>query len=102
MRQALLRGQELSSVVARVAGKFGEPGLHPVDAGLDHAGRMSDAFGLAIDHPDDLAHFTDSVAERAETGLRRAAALDAGLDLGRDRAGLASKLSERRTDLTRR
>src|SRR5438067_1785580 len=99
MRQALLRGQELGTVIARVAGKFGEAGLHAVDACLDHACRMGDAFGLAIDHPHDLAHFTNGVAERAETGLRGATALDAGLDLGRDCARLASKFSERRTDL---
>ena len=52
--EPLLRLQQLAAIVARVAGEIGQPGLHPVDAGLDHVGRMGDALGLAVDHADDL------------------------------------------------
>ena len=69
--------------------------LHPVDAGLDEAGRMGDALGLAIDHRDDLGHFLDGVADLAEPGLG-AAALDAGLDLAGDGARLAGQLADGR------
>jgi hypothetical protein len=55
---------------------------------------MGDAFGLAVDHADDLADFADRVADLAEALLRGAAALDAGLDLGRDGARLAGQLAD--------
>ena len=64
-------GQQLAAVVARVAGEVGKARLHAVDAGLDHAGRVGDALGLAIDHADDLADFADRVADRAETATAR-------------------------------
>jgi len=51
---------------------------------------MSDTLGLAIDHADDLADFADRVADRPEPRLGGAAAFDAGLDFGRNGAGLAS------------
>ena len=102
MAEALLRLDQLAAIVAGVAGEFAEAGLHPVDTGLDEAGRMGDAFGLAVDHADDLGHFLDRVADLAEAGLGGAAALDAGLDLGGDGACLAGQLADGRGDLAGR
>src|SRR3954471_7323580 len=99
MAESLLRRQELAAVFARVARKIGEAGLHTIDAGLDHAGRMGDAFGLTVDHADDLAHFADRLADRAETRLGGAATLDAAFDLGRDGARLAGQLADRGRNL---
>ena len=65
-RQALLRLDQLPAIVARVAGEVGEARLDAVDAGLDQAGRMGDALGLAVDHRHDLGHFGDGVADLAE------------------------------------
>ena len=55
--QALLGLDQLAAIVAGIAGEAGQAGLDPVDAGLDHAGRMGDALGLAVDHADDLGDF---------------------------------------------
>ena len=55
--EALLRLDQLAAIVAGVAGEVGQAGLDPVDAGLDEAGRMGDALGLAVDHDDDLGDF---------------------------------------------
>ena len=52
--EALLGLDQLAAIVAGVAGEVGQAGLHPVDAGLDEAGRVGDALGLAVDHADDL------------------------------------------------
>ena len=90
------RLDQLAAIVAGVAGEIGQAGFDPVDAGLDQAGRMGDALGLAVDHADDLADFADRVADLAEAGLGGAAALDAGLDLGGDGAGLAGQLADGR------
>ena len=51
---------------------------------------------------DDLGHFLDRVADLAKARLGGAAALDAGLDLGRDGARLAGQLADGRGDLAGR
>ena len=102
MLETLLRLEKLAAVVAGVACEVGQAGLHAIDARLDHAGRMGDALGLAIDHRHDLGNFADRLADLAEAGLGGAAALDAGLDLGRDGACLAGQLTDRRGDLAGR
>src|SRR5687768_7410026 len=99
MLETLLRLKELAAVVAGVACKVGQAGLHAIDARLDHARRMGDALGLAIDHRYDLGNFTDGLADLAEAGLSGAAALDAGLDLGRHSTCLAGQLTDRGSDL---
>jgi hypothetical protein len=99
MGQALLGLDQLAAIVAGVTGKSGEASLHLIDARLDHVGRVSDAFGLAVDHADQLADFLHRVADLREAVLGLAAALDAGLDLGRDGAGFAGQLANGRSDL---
>src|SRR6476661_4828894 len=102
MREPLFGGEQLLAVFASVGGKVGEAGFHAVDAGLNHAGRVGDAFGLTVDHADDLADFADGVTDRTEARLGGAAALDAGLDLGRHRSGFAGQLADGRGDLAGR
>src|SRR4051794_5741743 len=100
--KAFLGGEELATVGARITGKFRKAGFHPVHAGLDHARRMGDTLGLAVDHANDLADFADRIADRSETGLSCAAALDARFGLRRDGSGLARQLADGRGDLARR
>src|SRR3954453_12301718 len=102
MRQALLCSEQLTAIGSGVAGKIGQTSLYAVNAGLDHAGRMSDAFRLAVDHSDDLADFTNGVADRSEARLSSATALNTGFDLRRYGARLPRQFADRRRNLARR
>ena len=89
--QPVLSLLELAAIVAGVGGEGGKAALHAVDAGLDMAGRLGDAVGLAVDQSDDLGDVAHGVVDPGERALRDAALVDAGLDLGGDRLGLTGQ-----------
>ena len=100
--QPVVRLLQLPAIVARVGGEGGKAALHAVDAGLDMAGRLGDAVGLAVDQSDDLGDVADGVVDPGEAALRDPALVDAGLDLGGDRLGLAGQRGDGAGDLAGR